>query len=228
MMKLRAEKISKTFYREGNRQKFFNAIEETTITLSEGSVTVIKGRSGSGKSTLLNIMGGLLQPDAGQVFLDDNSLYSLTDREMSRLRNRYIGIIPQGHTALRSLTVLENVMLPVHLYTPEQDVYDRAMQLLQRTGMETLADASPAELSGGELRRMAIARSLLQNPPILLADEPTGDLDDENTELVLQLIRQTADEGTAVLLVTHEAAAEAYADAVYTMQAGKLEVSSRL
>lgn len=223
MMKLLADNISKSFARAGSQQKLFSAVQEASLLLEAGRLIAVKGRSGSGKSTLLNMLSGLLKPDAGHVFFGETELYTLDDAALSRLRNQKIGIIPQGHTALRSLTVLENVILPVRLYEPERDAAKQAQTLLQEVGIGELAQANPAELSGGELRRMAIARALIQNPPVLLADEPTGDLDDENTELVLRLLRKAADAGTAVLLVTHESAAEPYADEVYAMNAGKLQ-----
>ena len=180
------------------------------------------GRSGSGKSTLLNVCAGLLEPTTGKVFLDDTDLYALEDKERSRLRNQAIGVIPQGQTGLRSLTVLENVLLPCEMYgITGQEEY--AMELLERVGIADLAGTYPSELSGGEMRRLSIARALIRNPGVLLADEPTGDLDDENTHVVLGMLRRFADEGTAVLLVTHESDAEEYADEVYRMEKGILK-----
>lgn len=134
---------------------------------------------------------------------------------------RSIGVIPQGHTGLRSLTVLENVMLPFLLYgtpVPEKE----AMESLEKVGIAQLRDAFPGELSGGEMRRLSIARALIRKPKILLADEPTGDLDDENTRAVLELLRREADAGAAVLLVTHEREAAAWADRVFRMEKGAL------
>lgn len=227
MMKLFAEKVIKKFQRAGSQDRYFTAVEETSLLLEAGRLVEINGRSGSGKSTLLSMMGGLLQPDAGKVFLEDIDLYKLEDGELSRLRNRQIGMIPQGHTALRSLSVLENVLLPSRLYEPDKDASGRARQLLEQVGIGNLTDANPEELSGGELRRMSIARALIQSPQVVLADEPTGDLDDENTELVLQLLRDIADTGAAVLLVTHESAADKYADRIYTMTAGRLETGKQ-
>ena len=221
-MNLYLKEIKKVFARQGKTGGTFCALETTTLTLTGGKLIEITGRSGSGKSTLLQIAGGLLRPSEGRVILDDTELYTLEDGALSRLRNRHIGVIPQGHTALRSLTVLENVTLPARLYDPLTDATERAKELLAMVGIEELADEEPMQLSGGELRRMAIARALMQKPDVLLADEPTGDLDDENTAKILKLLRQFADAGTAVLLVTHEGAAAAYADAVYTMSAGVL------
>ena len=140
------------------------------------------------------------------------------------MRNEKIGLIPQGHTALLSLTVLENVILPAILYHKDAPPEESAKELLEKVGIGNLANAKPNELSGGELRRMAIARAMLLHPGILLADEPTAGLDNENTLAVLSLLRIAADDGAAVLLVTHENEAAQYADQVYTMDGGKLVV----
>lgn len=153
--------------------------------------------------------------------MGETDLYALADGPLSRFRNAHIGVIPQGQSGLHSLTVLENVLLPSQLFgggaRPEE-----ALALLEAVGIAHLANEKPSELSGGEMRRMAIARALMMKPEALLADEPTGDLDDENTEAVLKLLKRTAEGGAAVLLVTHEAEAEKYADAVYRMDAGTL------
>ena len=221
-MKLRAEGIQKKFYRVHGDSNYFCAVDTLDFELPEGRLTEITGRSGSGKSTLLNMLAGLLKPTAGRVLWDDTDIYALTDAKLSALRNRAVGVVPQGQTGLHSLTVLENVLLPSRLYgkgAPEAE----AKKLLETVGIAELAQARPGELSGGEMRRMAIARALIMKPGILLADEPTGDLDDENTGIVLRLLRGVADTGTAVLLVTHEAEAAKYADSVWRMNAGTLE-----
>ena len=221
-MKLCAEGIEKQFFRQRGESNYFSAVARTDFDLPEGQLTEVTGRSGSGKSTLLNMLSGLLAPTRGKVLLDGQDLYALPDRALSRLRSRKIGVIPQGQSALSSLTVLENVLLPASLYEKSAPPVDRAMALLRQMGIEALRDARPAELSGGELRRMAIARALINRPGILFCDEPTGDLDDENTRTVLTLLRQTAEEGVSVLLVTHEAEAAHYAHAIYKMDAGAL------
>lgn len=223
-MILRAEAICKKFRRESGGANFFYALRETDLTFAENALTMIKGRSGSGKTTLLNILGGLLAPSGGRVFLGDADLYAMPDKKLSKFRNRNIGVIPQGSTALGSLTVLENVLLPTLLYgRREEESAARAEALLNRVGISALQQAMPSELSGGELRRMAIARALMTRPAVLLADEPTGDLDDENTAAVLSLLRETACEGTTVIVVTHEPEAERYADRVLRMDAGVLK-----
>ena len=220
-MELRAEGASRRFFR--GSANYFYAVEKTDFVLPAGKLTEITGRSGSGKSTLLNMLAGLLAPTEGKVFLDGTDLYSLEDAALSALRNRSIGVIPQGQTGLHSLTVLENVLLPCTMYGNAPDE-NRALELLERVGIAKLRDACPSELSGGEMRRLAIARALMRKPSVLLADEPTGDLDDENTTAVLTLLRQCADAGTAVLLVTHEREAAAFADTIYTMQEGRLHL----
>ena len=220
-MELRAEGVSRRYFRQSKGSNVFLAVKEISLTIPAGKLIEITGRSGSGKSTLLNMLAGLLAPTAGRVMLDDTDIYTLEDDARSRLRNERIGVIPQGQTALRSLTVLENVKLPCLMYgAAVKD--EEAVALLERVGVAHLRDTYPNELSGGELRRLAIARALIRHPGVLLADEPTGDLDDENTREVLQLLREAADSGAAVLLVTHEREAAAYADQVYHMDGGVL------
>jgi len=221
-MELKAIGVSRRYFRQGKGKNFFYAVEKTDLTLASGILTEITGRSGSGKSTLLNMLAGLLEPTEGQVLLDDADLYAMDDGSLSKRRNAAIGVIPQGQTGLHSLTVLENVKLPSMMYEKEPCSDAWAEELLSRVGIAHLRDVYPNELSGGEMRRLAIARALVMKPGILLADEPTGDLDDENTREVLSLLRRCADDGAAVLLVTHETEAAAYADTIYKMSDGIL------
>ena len=192
------------------------------LGLDWGGLTGTTGRSGSGKSTLLSMLAGMLAPTSGTVLLDGANLYSLDERSRSRLRNAKIGLVPQGHTALRALSVLDNVLLPSVLYSRRRPPRQRAEDLLEAVGIAELARVGPHELSGGELRRMAVARALLMEPVVVLADEPTAGLDEESTAAVLELLRQTAQEGAAVLVVTHEEGAARFADRVLTMDAGEL------
>ena len=223
MMELRAEKISRDFLRYSAKDGYFTAVVETDFTLAAGTLTAVTGRSGSGKSTLLHILGGLMKPVTGCVLLDETDIYALGEAERDALRRCHIGIAPQRLMSLAALTVRENILLPALLTGQEETAAVRADVLMERLGIRKLASVTPSELSGGELRRVTIARALVMQPGILLADEPTGDLDEENTRSVLRLLRETADAGTAVLLVTHEREAAAYADAAYTMTVGKLE-----
>ena len=221
-MKLEARGVKKDFARGGNSGSVLEAVKPLDFSLESGELVEITGRSGSGKSTLLSMMAGMLVPTGGSICIDDTDIYSMKEEERSRLRNDRIGLIPQGHTALRSLTVLENVMLPFVLYHRETPPEDRAKELLQKVGLFGMKDERPNALSGGELRRMAVARALLMKPEVLLADEPTAGLDDENVELVMELLRSAADEGASVLLVTHENEARKYADRVLAMDGGRL------
>ena len=223
MMELRAESISQDFLRDSAREGYIVAVAEMDLCLSSGTVTAVMGRSGSGKSTLLHILGGLLPPVTGKVFVGATDLYALPEDARAELRSSSLGIVPQQLMSLRALTVRENVLLSALLYGRGQGVSAHADALMERLGIASLAHVYPSELSGGELRRMMIARALAGTPQILLLDEPTGDLDAENTRRVLELVRETADAGTAVLLVTHEREAASYADVCYTMAEGRLE-----
>ena len=222
-MELRAEKISKDFLRYSAKNGYFIAVQETDLHLAAGTLTAVTGRSGSGKSTLLNMLGGLMKPVTGRVLVDDADLYALSEEGRAELRRRHIGIAPQQLMVLSGLSVRENILLPALLTGTQEQAAARAGTLMERLGIRKLGAVAPSELSGGELRRVTIARALVMQPGILLADEPTGDLDEENTQSVLRLLRETADAGTAVLLVTHESEARNYADTCYTMTAGKLE-----
>lgn len=218
---LKADKISRRYFRARKGANTFLAVQETSMVLKEGETVLLRGRSGSGKTTLLHMLSGLLQPTEGRVFLDDTDLYALPDRELSRLRNEKIAVVPQGRSAVETLTVLENILLPGQLYGVPRKQED-AERWLEALGIADLRNVMPAELSGGELRRAAIARALAGNPAVILADEPTGDLDDENTEIVLTALRQASRSGKAVLVVSHEDGAAAFADRVCRMEAGRL------
>ncbi|MDU5762724.1 MAG: ABC transporter ATP-binding protein [Schaalia odontolytica] len=224
-MIIEATGLTKEFARARGGKRLFTAVHPLDIGLEERQLTVVSGHSGSGKSTLANMLAGILTPTAGHVRLDGTDLYSLRDEELSRLRNERIGLVPQGHTALRALTVLDNVLLPSILYTKDEVPADRARELLVAVGLGDLTDAAPTELSGGELRRMAIARALLMDPAIVVADEPTAGLDSANATAVLTLLRDAADRGTAVLVVSHEAEAQRFADRSYVMEDGHLRAS---
>ena len=222
-MNLFAQKISKKYFRPTSQSSHFEAVKSLDFKLESGKLTEITGRSGSGKSTLLYMLSGLLKPSSGKVLLDETDLYALKDDELSRLRNEKFGVIPQGQTGLFSLTVLQNVLVPGAMYGDTEKLENRARELLEQVGIAHLADSKMSELSGGEMRRMAIARALIMNPEVIFADEPTDDLDDENTRAVLELLQSTAKGGKTVFLVTHEASAAQYADVVYRMDAGEIK-----
>ena len=223
MMKLRAGNVGRMYFRSSKNTNFFYAVESLDLELEEGKITVITGRSGSGKTTLINMLCGLLTPSCGRVLLDDKDLYASGDRERSLLRNRSFGIIPQGQTGLQCLTAAENVLLPVSMYGSSKGKEDKARILLEKLGIDDLWDVYSNELSGGELRRMSVARALINDPGIIIADEPTGDLDADTTVLVMELLKERARNGAAVLIVTHDKDVMPYADTVYTMEKGVLK-----
>ena len=220
-MTLKAENLSMRYMRKTGQANHFFAVRDANLELREGEATVLMGRSGSGKTTLLHMLSGLLKPTEGRVLLGETDLYALDDRALSKLRNEKISVVPQGRSAIDSLTVLENVLLPGAMYGGGDE--GQALRWLEALGIMHLKDARPSELSGGELRRMAIARALAQNPAVLLADEPTGDLDDENTGRVLMLLRDAAKAGMAVLIVSHDSEAAQYADRLLRMDGGVIE-----
>jgi putative ABC transport system ATP-binding protein len=223
-MILTAKDISKNFNRKRGDSNIFTAVKKTNLTLEASKIYVVYGHSGSGKSTLLNMLSGLLSPTYGKVMLDDKDLYTMEDKDLSLIRNQYMGFRPQGQTAIHSLNVLENVLVPFTLHGKKdyETALSRANDLLEKVGLSELANIMPSELSGGEIRRMAIARALIRQPKFLFADEPTGDLDSQNTKIVLTLFRQLADEGMSIFLVSHDADAFPYADVVYEMEEGVL------
>ncbi len=219
-MVLRGEKIEKSFSRSGRE---FLAVEETDFSLQGGGLCVLQGRSGSGKTTLLNMLSGILAPTRGKVFFDDTDLYVMNDKDLSRFRGEHFGIIPQGQSAIPTLTVLENVVLPGTIYSHSPETEKKAKELLETMQIADLEAVMPRELSGGELRRMAIARAMIRDPEVIFADEPTSDLDDKNTEIVFNILKKIAESGKAVLVVSHEKCASSFADVMYRMNSGSLE-----
>ena len=219
-MLLEIKNLSKEYRRNG---KSFYALNNVNFTVSNGQFISIVGCSGSGKSTLLSIIAGLLSPSGGDVIIDGQSVCGLSDSEISGIRSTKIGYIPQGQSLLPNLTVLDNVCLP-HSFTKQNDsVKDRAINLLKQLGIEELADSYPGSLSGGERRRAVIARALINEPQFLLADEPTSDLDSENTEEVIRIFKSIAAKGTAVLMVTHDLPAANSSDSVYEICTGRFQ-----
>lgn len=220
-MIVRADNVTKKYERG---RKGLVAVTPTNLTLESGKLNVISGRSGGGKTTLLNMLAGLLEPSEGDVFYDDTNIYSLSDEEISHFRNKNIGYVPQGMSAINSLTVLENILLPANIYSDE-DKTERALALLEKFNMQGMKDSFPDELSGGELRRIAIARALINLPSVIYADEPTNDLDNENARSVFELLRDISRDGNTVVVVTHDQTAFDYADIVYAMNEGKIEIN---
>ncbi len=210
-------------YKRGERQ--FTALDNINLSVSRGDFVSIIGRSGSGKSTLLNIIAGLLKPTSGSIGFDGTKLDTLKDKEMSEFRNSRLGYVPQGTSALSNLTVFDNVRLPFYLAKRQGDAAGRAEFLLDEVGLSHLAHMFPPQLSGGELRRVFIARSLMNSPDILIADEPTADLDIETTREIMGLFSRINKNGTTILVVTHELDTLEFGNRVVTMSSGKLAES---
>ena len=205
------------------------ALGGVSIKIARGDFVAVIGRSGTGKSTLLGVMGGLLKPSSGEVFLDGKSLWQLDQRARARVRAQKIGFVFQNASVIRSLTVLENVLLPqTFLPKPVTADVSRAMKLVELMGIESKTHSYSDQLSGGEQRRVAIASALMNNPPLLLADEPTGDLDTETESEIMNTFLDLKSRGTTIVMVTHNYQLACYADRILEMDSGSIvELSPR-
>ena len=214
-----AEGVVKT-YGEGRAAR--RILDGADLSVEAGEIVAILGRSGSGKSTLLHLIGGLDRADAGTITVAGEAVTGATEKELSALRRRRVGFIFQFFHLLPELTGEANVLLAGRVRGARPDASQRGRELVDRLGLREVADSLPSRLSGGEQQRFAIARALVNDPAVLLADEPTGNLDVQAGAEVLRLLRAGAQDGRAVVLVTHEAAAAAIADRVLTLRDGKL------
>ena len=218
-MYLEVKNLVKEYIQGDHTTKALNGV---SLSISGGEFFSITGRSGSGKSTLLNIIAGLTVPTSGSVLWDGRDIFALSDKDISMYRNAGIGCVPQQYSVLSNLTVLDNVRLPFHLAKRGGDSGKDAHRLLELVGIGKLANRMPKRLSGGQLKRVAIARAMMNGPGLLLADEPTGDLDAQTTGEIMRIFRKVADEGTAVLMVTHDLDTTEYSDRRFDMNAGVL------
>lgn len=212
------------YYGAGETQ--VRALDGVTLSVEEGEFLAIVGRSGSGKSTLMNVLGCLDVPTEGEYRLNGQSVFSLSPRALSAIRNRYIGFIFQRFFLLPTLTALENVELPlVYAGVGRQKRRALATEMLQRVGLADRLSHYPAQMSGGQQQRVAIARAAVGHPAVLLADEPTGNLDAASGAAVMTLLRELHKGGTTLLLITHDRAVAAAAERRLEMRAGKLQKS---
>ncbi len=209
-------------YQEGAQAR--HVLENTSLEVRRGEVIAILGKSGSGKTTLLNLISGIDQVDCGEVFLDGLRLTGLSETERTLIRRRKIGFIFQFFNLIPTLTVWENVLLPLELNEQmEPGGAERARLLIETVGLAGRERAYPDRLSGGEQQRVAIARALVHDPLLVLADEPTGNLDDETGKHILALLdRLTRQAGKSLVLVTHSPEAAAFADRVFNLREGRL------
>ncbi|WP_436927707.1 ABC transporter ATP-binding protein [Halosimplex amylolyticum] len=200
------------------------ALSAVSLSLAEGSYTAVMGPSGSGKSTLLNLVGGLDTPTAGTVRLDGQDLASLSDDDRARVRGRTVGFVFQTFNLMPRLTAVENVALPlVFQGWGRADRRERAEELLADVGLGDRLDHRPTELSGGQRQRVAIARALAADPALLLADEPTGNVDTETGERIMALFEELHEAGNTILLVTHERHIAEHADRIVHVRDGQIE-----
>ncbi|HEX9016241.1 MAG TPA: ABC transporter ATP-binding protein [Chloroflexota bacterium] len=226
MAVLMAENLTKRF---GTGSAAVTALRDVTLSIAESEFVAIMGPSGCGKSTLLHLLGGLDRPTSGRVLLDGTDLLSLDDKALSLLRRRRIGFVFQFFNLIPVLSAAENVALPLLLDGKQNEAQARAGKWLERVGLGDRADSRPSQLSGGEQQRVAIARALVTEPSILLADEPTGNLDSRAADDLLQILRRSADEwGRAVVMVTHDARMAAYADRIVFMRDGTVVDDARM
>ena len=199
------------------------ALDGVSLDIERGEFVAVVGQSGSGKSTMMNVLGCLDIPTRGEYFLDGTDVQELTDKELSRIRNKQIGFIFQQYNLIQSLTVLENVELPlIYQGINADDRYDMAMAALERVGLAGRVKHKPAEMSGGQQQRVAIARAIATKPPIIMADEPTGALDSRTGQEVLKVLQQLNREGSTVILITHDNGIAATARRVVRLQDGKI------
>ncbi|MBP2019202.1 putative ABC transport system ATP-binding protein [Symbiobacterium terraclitae] len=218
---IRLDQVVKEFRRGAATVR---AVDGVSLSISPGEFVAVMGKSGSGKSTLLHLMSGLQQATSGKVHLLGRDLTELRDDELTLLRREKVGFVFQFFNLLPTLSALENVALPLLLARVRQkEAEARAMELLRTVGMESRAAHKPDEMSGGQMQRVAIARALVTNPPLLFADEPTGNLDSQSGEEVLLLLKEMQSErGQTIVMVTHDPKAAAYGDRLIRMRDGKV------
>ena len=216
---IETENLSKSFKRGSNT---LFAVKNVNFTLNEAEFVNIIGRSGSGKSTFLNLLSGLLKPTEGKIFAKGKNISDFSDREISKYRNEIIGFVPQSLGTLPNLNVLENVSLPYYLFKRDDSAYEKAAMLLDEMGILHLKDDFPKNLSGGELKRVLIARSMINSPELLILDEPTSDLDKNTTMEIMDLLKKINSKGTALIIVTHELDILKYGNTLCQMEDGSL------
>ncbi len=216
---LSATNISRT-YKEGNHET--EVLKNVNLNIYSEEITAIVGKSGSGKSTLLHILGTLDTPTTGIIYFEDKSLSYSKEDDKARFRNEKLGFVYQFHHLLGDFTALENVMMPLLInHLPEAEVARRGKEYLTKVGLEHRMNNKPSELSGGERQRVAIARALVNHPKLVLADEPTGNLDAHNANEIFNLFTSLVkEEKTAVVMVTHDEQLASKCDRIYTMHDG--------
>ena len=223
---LRVEKLNR-IYGEGNAQN--HVLKDITFSLKAGEFTALIGQSGSGKSTLLNLIGLLEQPSSGEIYLTEQQISKLHEQQRTKLRNHALGFVFQFHHLLSAFTAIENVMMPLKIRgIADSKLQARAQELLRKVGLEDYGHRYPTQLSGGQQQRVAIVRALMAQPALVLADEPTGNLDSQTAVSIFNLLRQiNQEDGTAFLIVTHDVHLASRCDRQITLKDGAL-ISEKL
>lgn len=214
-------------YRVGGQT--VRALDEVGLRIEAGEFTSIIGPSGSGKSTLLHLLGALDSPDEGSIRFRGEEIGALDEEQQSRFRRHQVGFVFQFFNLLPTLSAWENVAIPKLLDgTGLRKAKPRALELLDKVGLAARAEHRPAELSGGQMQRVAVARALIMDPPLILADEPTGNLDSKTGAAILELLGEIAGSGNSVVMVTHDMGAVTYCDRVITLRDGRIGSNDRV
>lgn len=195
-------------------------LKDFSLTIEDGTFLGIQGKSGAGKSTLLTILAGLQPADSGSIIIDGKEIVGAGERELAAFRNQHIGFVSQEQSFLENLNVIDNVRLPAYLgkdRASDSEISERAHRLLEELGISHLARQFPSDLSGGENHRVLIARALIKNPKVILADEPTDSVDDERTKEIINIFRKLTDQGKIVILVSHDQAALKLCDKIINL-----------
>ena len=221
---IEVNQVTKTF-KAGESE--VRAVDSASFDVNPGDFVLIFGRSGSGKSTLLGMLAGLIRPTSGLIRIQGQDIVSLSDNQISELRAKELGFVFQFSGLLPTVSVLENVLLPTLFCKEETDSRSRAAELIRKVGLSDRTHAYPRTLSSGESKRVAIARALMNNPSLLIADEPTGDLDSETEYEIMEVFRQLNREGMTIIMVTHNPDLVSYGTQTYTMAGGRLSERDR-
>ena len=217
---IKVENLTKKFTRNG---RDFDAVRNVSLEVKNGEFAAIIGHSGSGKTTLFNMIAGLIAPLSGKIYIDGSEITAMAENEKAVFRNQNMGYVLQGQSLLNNFTILDNICMPAYLSSNSKEFRERALELLKQIGLEEFSKEYPSNLSGGEIRRVSIVRAMLNQPKVILADEPTSNLDPENSHKVMQMLKDISAQGTTVILSTHELEYLSYVDTVFKMNQGKLE-----
>ena len=217
---IEVKNLTKKFTRNSTE---FDAVHDVSLEVKDGEFAAIIGHSGSGKTTLFNMIAGLISPTSGEILIDGSEITKMEENEKAIFRNHNMGYVLQGQSLLNNFTILDNICMPAYLSQDIDNFKERALKLLKEIGLEEFANEYPSNLSGGEIRRVSIVRAMINNPKIIVADEPTSNLDPENSHKVMQMLKDISKKGTTVLLSTHELEYLSYVDTVFKMDHGILK-----